>query len=114
MTTPGAIYTGLALGTVGSNTYLYAADFTPPPDGGIKVFDSSFAAVNLGPGAFADRQLPFLPAEEVWAPYNVASLGGNIFVAYDPIPATSGYSPLPSSTTESLRSSRLRERLSTM
>jgi uncharacterized protein (TIGR03118 family) len=91
---PGAVYTGLAMGTVGSNTYLYAADFNPPPDGGIKVFDSSFNAVDLGPDAFIDPQLPPLPADEVWAPTNVANLGGTLFVAYAPMPVDGG-PPIP-------------------
>ncbi len=88
--TPGAVYTGLALGMVGSAMDLYAADSTPPPDGGIKVFNASFAPVNLGSDAFAIRWLPPLPADEAWAPYNIANLGGNMFVTYVPIPATGG------------------------
>ena len=51
--TPGAVYTGLALGTMGSAMDLYAADSTPPPDGGIKVFNTSFSPVTLGSDAFA-------------------------------------------------------------
>jgi uncharacterized protein (TIGR03118 family) len=99
---PGAVYTGLALATVpvpansptnAGNvvTYLYAADFTPPPDGGIKVFDSSFNAYSFGAGTFVDPELPSLPSDEVWAPFNVANLGGNLFVAYAPLPATGGF-----------------------
>ncbi len=88
--TPGAVYTGLALGMVGSAMDLYAADSTPPPDGGIKVFNASFAPVNLGSDAFAIRWLPPLPADEAWAPYNRANLGGNMLVTYGPIPATGG------------------------
>lgn len=94
VSTPGAVYTGLALGTLGSNTYLYAADFTPAPDGGIMVFDSSFNPVNFGPDAFVDPQLPSLPADEVWAPFNIANLGGTLFVAYDPMPLSGGF-PIP-------------------
>ena len=99
---PGAVYTGLALATVpvpansptnAGNvvTYLYAADFTPPPDGGIKVFDSSFNAYSFGAVTFVDPELPSLPSDEVWAPFNVANLGGNLFVAYAPLPATGGF-----------------------
>ena len=95
---PGAVYTGLALATmpVPTNagnpaTYLYAADFTPPPDGGIKVFDSSFNSYSFGAGTFVDPELPSLPSNEVWAPFNVANLGGNLFVAYAPLPATGGF-----------------------
>ena len=46
--TPGAVYTGLALAMMGSAPYLYAADATAPPSGGIKVFNSSFNPVTLG------------------------------------------------------------------
>jgi uncharacterized protein (TIGR03118 family) len=101
VSTPGAVYTGLAVATVpvptnplNSPMFLYAADFTPPPDGGIKVFDSSFNAYSFGPDAFVDPQLPPLPAEEVWAPFNIANLGGKLFVAYAPLP-TSGGVPTP-------------------
>ena len=95
---PGAVYTGLAMATAALPTnagnvatYLYAADFNPPPDGGIKVFDSSFNAYSFGAGTFVDPDLPSLPSDEVWAPFNVANLGGNLFVAYAPLPATGGF-----------------------
>ena len=76
---PGAVYTGLALGMMGSAMNLYAADFTPPPDGGIKVFNSSFTPVNLGSEAFSDRWLPPLRWDEAWAPYDIVNLGGDLF-----------------------------------
>jgi uncharacterized protein (TIGR03118 family) len=72
-TTPGAVYTGLALNTAG--TRLYAANNA---GGGISVFDSSFAPVSL-PGAFTD---PNLPAGLV--PFNVQNIGGKIYVTYAP------------------------------
>jgi len=73
VTTPGAIYTGLAIN--GAQTRLYAAKA-----GGIDVFDSSFAPVNLGPGAFLNPELrPGL------APFNVRNISGDIFVAYAPV-----------------------------
>lgn len=83
--TPGAKFKGLALGQVGTAWYLYAADATPM--GGIKVFNSSFKPTNLGSGAFVDRDLPSLPtsANAAWITYNVANLGGHIFVMYAPI-----------------------------
>ena len=43
VTTPGAVYTGLAIN--GAQTRLYAADDVPP--GRIDVFDSSFGPLNL-------------------------------------------------------------------
>jgi len=73
VTTPGAVYTGLAIN--GAQTRLYAAKA-----GGIDVFDSSFAPVDLGPGAFVNPELrPGL------APFNVRNINGDIFVAYAPI-----------------------------
>ena len=72
VTTPGAVYTGLAIN--GAQTRLYAARA-----GGIDVFDSSFNPVALGPSAFANPELhPGL------APFNVRDIGGDIFVAYAP------------------------------
>lgn len=73
VTTPGAVYTGLAINTAG--TRLYAADGA---GGRVNVFDSSFAPVSL-PGAFTD---PNLPAG--FAPFNVQNIGGNIYVTYAP------------------------------
>src|SRR3954447_26767348 len=73
VTTPGAVYTGLAIN--GAQTRLYAAKA-----GGIDVFDSSFAPVDLGPGAFVNPELrPGL------APFNVRNISGDIFVAYAPM-----------------------------
>ena len=73
VTTPGAVYTGLAINTAG--TRLYAADSA---GGHINVFDSSFSPVNL-PGAFTD---PNLPAGFV--PFNVQNINGKIYVTYAP------------------------------
>jgi uncharacterized protein (TIGR03118 family) len=73
VTTPGAVYTGLAIN--GAQTRLYAARA-----GGIDVFDSSFAPVDLGSGAFVDPELP-----AGLAPFNVRNISGDIFVAYAPM-----------------------------
>jgi uncharacterized protein (TIGR03118 family) len=72
--TPGAIYTGLAIDTAG--TRLYAADTL---GGGIHVFDSSFSRLTLPDGAFVD---PNVPAG--FGAFNVQNIGGTIFVAYAP------------------------------
>jgi len=69
----GAVYTGLAIGTSGSNTYLYAANFS---NGTIDVYDSTFTAVTL-PSAFQDSNLP-----AGYAPFNVQNIAGNLYVAY--------------------------------
>jgi uncharacterized protein (TIGR03118 family) len=69
----GAVYTGLAIGTSGFSTYLYAADFT---NGTIDVFDSNYNPVTVT-NAFQDSSIP-----AGYAPFNVQNLGGNLYVAY--------------------------------
>lgn len=69
-----AVYTGLATGTSGTATYLYAANFN---GGSIDVFDATYAPVNLGAGAWVD---PALPAG--YAPFNVQLLAGKLYVTY--------------------------------
>ena len=69
----GAVYTGLAIGTNGSNTYLYAANLGA---GTIDVFDSTYSPVTLA-NAFQDANLP-----SGYAPFNIQNLGGNLYVAY--------------------------------
>jgi uncharacterized protein (TIGR03118 family) len=86
----GAVYTGLALGTVGSNTYLYAANSTP--QGGVEVYDSSFQpAKGLYWNSFdSDDYLPKLSHDKIWRPYNIANINGKMYVAYVALPATGG------------------------
>jgi len=73
-TTPGAVYTGLAINA--AQDRLYAANSA---GGRIDVFNSSFAPVSLLPGAFND---PNLPAGFV--PFNVQNIGGKVYVTYAP------------------------------
>ncbi len=73
-TTAGAVYKGIALANNGTANQLYAANFN---SGAIDVFDSSFHPVTLAAGAFTD---PNLPAG--YAPFNIANLGGQLYVAY--------------------------------
>ena len=73
-TTPGAVYTGLAINS--ARTRLYAANGAE--GAGINVFDSSFAPVSL-PGAFSD---PNLPAGYV--PFNVQNINGKLYVTFAP------------------------------
>jgi uncharacterized protein (TIGR03118 family) len=73
VSTPGAVYTGLAIDAAG--TRLYAADSA---GGHVNVFDSAFAPVSL-PGGFID---PALPAGFV--PFNVQDIGGRVYVTYAP------------------------------
>lgn len=75
VTTPAAVYTGLAIN--GAQTRLYAANSAA--GGTINVFDSTFVQVDLGAGAFVDPELP--PG---LSPFNVQNIGGDIFVAYAP------------------------------
>jgi uncharacterized protein (TIGR03118 family) len=75
VTTPGAVYTGLAIN--GAQTRLYAAN--DAGTGSVDVFDSTFAPVSLAAGAFVD---PALPAGLV--PFNVQEIGGNVYVTYAP------------------------------
>jgi uncharacterized protein (TIGR03118 family) len=67
-----AAYTGLALGTISTDIYLYAANFS---SGAIDVFPAS-GAPSL-PGGFTDPNLP-----SGYAPFNVQYLGGKLFVTY--------------------------------
>jgi uncharacterized protein (TIGR03118 family) len=70
---PGAVYKGLALSTGGGGSFLYAANFH---DNRIDVFDGSFQLTQLA-GSFTDPKLP-----AGYAPFNVANLGGQLFVTY--------------------------------
>ncbi|HZP88136.1 MAG TPA: TIGR03118 family protein [Burkholderiales bacterium] len=72
-TTPGAVYTGIAIGTNASGDFLFAANNSA---GRIDVFDSSFAPTTL-PGGFVDPNLP-----SGLAPFNVANIGGRLLVTY--------------------------------
>ncbi|MDP9051291.1 MAG: TIGR03118 family protein, partial [Acidobacteriota bacterium] len=67
-----ASYTGLAIGTSGGNTFLYAANAA----GSVDVFNSSFALTSLT-GNFTD---PGLPAGYV--PYNVQSINSLLYVTF--------------------------------
>ncbi len=66
----GAVYTGLAMYTVGTASYLLVANFH---SGLIEVYNSSWGFVT----SFRDSRLP-----ANYAPFNVAVLNNNIYVAY--------------------------------
>ena len=75
-TTPGAVYTGLAIaGNSAATAALYAANSS---QNRIDVFNGSFAPITL-PGGFVN---PNLPAGLV--PFNVQTINGNIYVTYAP------------------------------
>jgi uncharacterized protein (TIGR03118 family) len=67
------VYKGVAFGTIGGSSYLYAANFR---GGTIDVEKGSAAAPALS-GTFADPNLP-----SGYAPFNVQNLGGTLYVTY--------------------------------
>src|SRR6185312_12551190 len=74
VSTPGAVYKGLAMATTRKHgTLIYAADFH---DARIDVFDDHFAPVTLRSG-FVD---PNLPAG--YGPFGIQQLDGRIYVTY--------------------------------
>ena len=74
VTTPGAVYTGLAIN--GAQTRLYAANSA---GGKVDAFDSTFAPLSLGADAFVNPALP-----DGLVPFNVRDIGGNVYVVYAP------------------------------
>ena len=76
-TTPGASYTGLAVNQ--AQTQLYAANNAGT--GSINVFNSSFAPVSLGAGAFAT---PTAISALGLVPFNVQDINGSVYVTYAP------------------------------
>lgn len=68
-----AKFTGLAISNVGSNNYLYAADFH---NRRVDVFDGSFARQHWA-GAFTD---PGIPSN--FAPFGIQAINGWVFVTY--------------------------------
>jgi uncharacterized protein (TIGR03118 family) len=73
-TTPGAVYTGLAVNQ--AHTMLYAANDSA---GTIDVFNSG--SVDLGHHAF---KTPGKIAAQGLVPFNVTDIGGNVYVTYAP------------------------------
>jgi uncharacterized protein (TIGR03118 family) len=75
--TDGAIYLGIALANNGTANFLYLADFH---NAKIDVLNNTFQKVTLGTGGFGNFTDPNLPAG--YAPFNVAAIGGKLYVAY--------------------------------
>ena len=69
----GAVYKGLAIGSVGSANFLYATNFR---FGTVDVFDRNFQPAALA-GSFTD---PAIPA--MFAPFGIQNIGGQVFVTY--------------------------------
>ena len=72
-TTPGAVYTGIAIDGNGVANQLYAADF---PGRKIDVFTNTYAPTTV-PGGFVDDKIP-----EGYGPFNIMNIQGNLYVAY--------------------------------
>jgi uncharacterized protein (TIGR03118 family) len=66
----GAVYKGLAIGTTGAGTFLYAANFR---SGNVEMYNSSFGLVN----SFTDPNVA-----TGYAPFNVQTLGDTLYVTY--------------------------------
>ncbi len=80
-TTPGAVYTGLAIGSNAQGNFLYAADGV---SGTIHVFDSKFYPVTLGTNGFGKFTDPLLPSDLKLVPFNVQNIDGLLYVTYAP------------------------------
>src|SRR5262249_40947154 len=76
VTTPGAVYTGLAVNE--AHTMLYAANTS---GGTIDVFDNSFDPVDLGKHAF---RTPGQIEARGLVPFNATDIGGDVYVTYAP------------------------------
>jgi uncharacterized protein (TIGR03118 family) len=73
----GAVYKGLAIGSIGSGTFIYATNFR---FGTVEMFDSSFNLV----GSFTDPKLANtcpLP-NQCYAPFGIQNIGGNLYVTF--------------------------------
>lgn len=68
-----AVFTGLAIGSVGTANYLYAADFEHAK---IDVYDKTFADVTSD-FKFSDPNIP-----NSYSPFNIQNLGGKLYVTY--------------------------------
>ncbi|MGA2296508.1 MAG: TIGR03118 family protein [FCB group bacterium] len=68
----GAVYKGIALGAVGTNNYLYLADFKGKK---VDVFDKNFGIQSTF--TFKD---PGMPAD--FGPFNIKNINGQLYIAY--------------------------------
>ncbi|HEV3111964.1 MAG TPA: TIGR03118 family protein [Candidatus Binataceae bacterium] len=70
----GPVYKGLAIGTDGSNTELFATNFR---SGEIDVYDVNYQKVVLPLSAFVDPELP-----AGYAPFGIANINNSLYVTY--------------------------------
>ena len=75
---PGHVYTGLAIGSNGSDNFLYAADFV---NGKIDVFDKNYVLQSAASFPFADPTIPTTPGN-TFHPFNIQNIGGSLYVMY--------------------------------
>jgi uncharacterized protein (TIGR03118 family) len=69
-----AVYKGLAIGTIGGASFLYATDLH---NNKVDVFDTNFSKPAAMQGKFVD---PMIPAG--FAPFGIAALNGNLYVTF--------------------------------
>lgn len=82
---PNAHYTGLALVHGASGPFLLASDFAARR---IDAYDKSFKSLTLPKGAFRDPAIP-----GGYGPFNVTTVGGQVYVAYAKIGPTGRAEP---------------------
>jgi uncharacterized protein (TIGR03118 family) len=70
----GAVYKGLALGSSGGSSFLYATNFH---SGKVDVFDTAFSPHTFSANQFTDRHIP-----KGFAPFGIQNINGMIFVTY--------------------------------
>lgn len=79
ITTPNAVYKGLALATNSGTPSLYATNFR---NGTVEVYNSSFGFVK----SFTDPSPPPVPlgtpAGQNWAPFNIQAVNGQLYVTF--------------------------------
>jgi uncharacterized protein (TIGR03118 family) len=78
-TVANASFTGLAIANNGSGNFLYATSTSGT--GSIKVFNGSFAVVTLS-GSFTDPNLPAPNGDNLYVPYNIQTISGQLYVEY--------------------------------
>lgn len=73
---PHSVYTGVAVGQIGGQTYIYGAN---DGTGAVDVYGPDLKPATLAPGAFAT---PAAATEAGLVPFNVQNLDGHIWVTY--------------------------------
>jgi uncharacterized protein (TIGR03118 family) len=70
---PGAVFKGLAMGTLAGGPVIYATDFAHKT---VDIFDNFFHPVTI-PGAFTDPKVP-----DDYSPFGIMASGGSVYVSY--------------------------------